>query len=53
MTKSQIQLKNEVIATFLDNFDTLNSIISNLNMSKEDEVVVRSSIEQDFITACH
>ena len=52
MTESQILLKNIVVATYLDSFDSLNDIIFKLNMSKEDEVAVRSSIEQDFVNAC-
>ena len=52
MTESQIQLKRIVVTIFLNTFESLDDIIANLNVSKEDAAVIRESIEQDFADSC-
>jgi len=51
MNELQIQLKAQIVKEFLDTFAVLDDIFIKFNITKDDGIVIRNSIMQDFINA--
>lgn len=53
LTKKQQLLKNEIVSEFLKDFLSLDEIIDSKNISLNDEIVVITSIYDDFMSECN